>query len=1176
MNNKYFIILTLLIMLLIGNLYAQTSTYNISNINNNTTDKFDLVTDMCFMNLNTGYVTATWYNNVPNPAKYYNFLYKTTNSGINWTKLWSYEFPPISSTGKLAISMKNEIGYFIKQGSYKRVLRTSNGGANYMELDLEPNNPSYTFPNYLSEPVTSMNSLNDLFIIRKFKKEVVKIYLYIGHYYQYTYSLPQGVELYHVEVSHTNNIVYVCGRKLSYGQWKPFLAKLTPEHGALFTTILDFDGEHDTYSIGSLIHMSIINNGNGDIIKISGANKLIEYNTVSNNVSVLTSTWSEGRKITFSDANNGFYMNSDMTTDDPPLELGNSAIYRTTNNGQSWLPDFSSTTGSLSYPNRFYSCGNIAYFTCSVVSNNQAYFYSRNLSKSLATYHDNISSSGNIIINNQTPPFQTPSTINIRGGSMPLWTEPVLNQGQSEEEKIFYRWSFNEMINSIPSYDFFYDGELAAHYKTKQKADNAWAINNANQTKAIRDTNYLNNNPLNLIHQVHESIGGIFYTRSTNGGGNWSSEEVVNYNQYTNAAFGNRNPSITVKRMGVNPITISEPDKNVAVVWERYNHATGKTEILASERGRNIQNTDYEWKGYDDNTGSFIFTSFPSSSDFQSTPKIFVSSFLTTSNLYNSALVVPHLEKNGNNTKVIVSIKYQTHSYDLLVDEGDIKNLSVSSSYNYYGVFELHMVYQKDNSINNIVYKKIMAGWDLLTPSIQHAVLETVENLGSLDGMRARFTPDISVQNGLPVVTYCGNYYDNRIIQYEDETVSDNMMSLLNHTTITLFKTTNNGAWSEYVRFTGLNPQENPNVEGSKNAMAYLLSFRKNGSYFQYVKINGLSQYYCTPESYSGTDAKFVRGSYIGQFGSNYNPLLLTLSNPDANSRYTIGQRPFSISNIASSDGFNNLEATIERDNTTYSLTLGPIIASNTTYGFEDDTPPQTVHNPVEFNETMISAVFSLSDNDTLLIGANGKYTTADSEFQPLKYHVDLVNASTMEIHRELFRDTINIEDSVGIEFLRGYIINNISNGTDQFYVQMVVDSVDAEDGDYGMTGEYADDTPPEGDAPMNYKTKIFFENSSNSLSSGNQIPKNYELAQNYPNPFNPVTKISFALPTQGFVSLKIYDITGREIKTLVNEIKQAGYYTVNFNSSNLSSGVYFYRIQSGDFVQTKRMVILK
>ncbi len=89
-------------------------------------------------------------------------------------------------------------------------------------------------------------------------------------------------------------------------------------------------------------------------------------------------------------------------------------------------------------------------------------------------------------------------------------------------------------------------------------------------------------------------------------------------------------------------------------------------------------------------------------------------------------------------------------------------------------------------------------------------------------------------------------------------------------------------------------------------------------------------------------------------------------------------------------------------------------------------------------------------------------------------------------------------------------------------------------------------------------------------------LPDNYQLSQNYPNPFNPNTKINFALPKQGFVNLKIYDITGREIQTLVNEVKQAGYYTVDFNGSNLSSGVYFYRIQSGDFVQTKRMVILK
>jgi uncharacterized protein YlxW (UPF0749 family) len=89
-------------------------------------------------------------------------------------------------------------------------------------------------------------------------------------------------------------------------------------------------------------------------------------------------------------------------------------------------------------------------------------------------------------------------------------------------------------------------------------------------------------------------------------------------------------------------------------------------------------------------------------------------------------------------------------------------------------------------------------------------------------------------------------------------------------------------------------------------------------------------------------------------------------------------------------------------------------------------------------------------------------------------------------------------------------------------------------------------------------------------------IPVVYSLSQNYPNPFNPVTKINYALPKTGHVTMKIYDVTGREIQTLVNDIKQAGNYTVDFNGANLSSGVYFYKIQSGDFISVKRMVLIK
>ncbi len=101
-------------------------------------------------------------------------------------------------------------------------------------------------------------------------------------------------------------------------------------------------------------------------------------------------------------------------------------------------------------------------------------------------------------------------------------------------------------------------------------------------------------------------------------------------------------------------------------------------------------------------------------------------------------------------------------------------------------------------------------------------------------------------------------------------------------------------------------------------------------------------------------------------------------------------------------------------------------------------------------------------------------------------------------------------------------------------------------------------------------------EESKEIAAFSNIVPSEFSLSQNYPNPFNPVTKINFALPKQGFVTLKIYDVTGREIKTLVNEVKQAGYYTVDFNGSHLSSGVYFYKIQSGDFSSVKRMVLIK
>ena len=117
---------------------------------------------------------------------------------------------------------------------------------------------------------------------------------------------------------------------------------------------------------------------------------------------------------------------------------------------------------------------------------------------------------------------------------------------------------------------------------------------------------------------------------------------------------------------------------------------------------------------------------------------------------------------------------------------------------------------------------------------------------------------------------------------------------------------------------------------------------------------------------------------------------------------------------------------------------------------------------------------------------------------------------------------------------------------------------------------------------------EIYYKNnpSGNATAVENiisELPVVYNLAQNYPNPFNPSTKIRYSIPSVTLsgvegsrVQLKVFDVLGNEIATLVNEEKPAGSYEVNFNSSQLSSGIYFYKLEAGNFVEAKKMILLK
>ena len=95
-------------------------------------------------------------------------------------------------------------------------------------------------------------------------------------------------------------------------------------------------------------------------------------------------------------------------------------------------------------------------------------------------------------------------------------------------------------------------------------------------------------------------------------------------------------------------------------------------------------------------------------------------------------------------------------------------------------------------------------------------------------------------------------------------------------------------------------------------------------------------------------------------------------------------------------------------------------------------------------------------------------------------------------------------------------------------------------------------------------------------VGNDGKLPIEYNLKQNYPNPFNPTTNISYQIPKSAFVTLKVFDILGKEVASLVNDNKQAGKYIVEFNASSLSSGVYFYKLQANEFVDVKRMILIK
>jgi hypothetical protein len=138
----------------------------------------------------------------------------------------------------------------------------------------------------------------------------------------------------------------------------------------------------------------------------------------------------------------------------------------------------------------------------------------------------------------------------------------------------------------------------------------------------------------------------------------------------------------------------------------------------------------------------------------------------------------------------------------------------------------------------------------------------------------------------------------------------------------------------------------------------------------------------------------------------------------------------------------------------------------------------------------------------------------------------------------------------------------------------------------WGMHTKTSSEVSPEGNLRYEislpngiYSYRVFrFETDGVLTNSGenNSFSNSFELSQNYPNPFNPVTRINYTIAKAVDVNIAVYNMLGQEVKTLVNRFLPAGQYSVNFDGSGLSSGVYYYRITAGDFNSVKKMTLIK
>ncbi len=260
-------------------------------------------------------------------------------------------------------------------------------------------------------------------------------------------------------------------------------------------------------------------------------------------------------------------------------------------------------------------------------------------------------------------------------------------------------------------------------------------------------------------------------------------------------------------------------------------------------------------------------------------------------------------------------------------------------------------------------------------------------------------------------------------------------------------------------------------------------------------------------------------------------------------------------------------EGVVVKDSAEFYFAIGDIILDGENVNFVEFDDTLAIEGREMLNDYLLSLPLSVNNNSSLTYGV--QYGIVDSAFavnalsdgSNINFRVQLIDDQTGEVIG-LFDNITYSQDNVFQYNNVGYQLDMTGIGNRTVRLKLVVNT--ESESDYSLSKRFADEVIL---GKAGYKQVKY---------QGSLAVTDYAIEQNYPNPFNPSTTIRYQIPQDGLVTLKVYDILGKEVATLVNDVKASGRYEVNFNASSLASGVYLYRLIVNEYVNVKKMLLLK